>query len=60
MHDDLKSFKPKPIPKIAQKLQNFEKPQSLSKTPKVRSKMKSYQRKKSILRLKIEWGSDLE
>ena len=38
MHDDLKSFKPKPIPKIAQKLQNFEKPQSLSKIPKVRSK----------------------
>ena len=38
MHDDLKSPKQKPIPKIAQKLQNFEKPQSLSKIPKVRSK----------------------
>ena len=38
MHDDFKSFKQKPVPKIAQKLQNFEKPQSLSKIPKVRSK----------------------
>ena len=31
MHDDLKSFRQKPVPKIAQKLQNFEKPQILSK-----------------------------
>ena len=38
MHDDLKSFKQKPIPKISQPFQNFEKSQSLSKTPKVRSK----------------------
>ena len=38
MHDDLKSSKQKPIPKTAQKLQNFEKPQCLSKIPKVRSK----------------------
>ena len=38
MHDDLKSFKQKPNPKSSQKLQNFEKPQSLSKIPKVRSK----------------------
>ena len=36
MHDDLKSFKQKPDPKFSQKLQNFEKPQSLSKNPKVR------------------------
>ena len=34
MHDDLKSFKPKPIPKIAQKLQNFEKPPKFIKNPK--------------------------
>ena len=38
MHDDLKSFRQKPVLKIAQKLQNFEKPKSLSKIPKVRSK----------------------
>ena len=31
MHDDLKSFKQKPIPKFHKNLHNFEKPQSLSK-----------------------------
>ena len=31
MHDVLKSFKQKLVPKISQKLQNFEKPQCLSK-----------------------------
>ena len=46
MHDDLKSFKQKPVPKFSQKLQNLEKPQSLSKIPKIKSK---------IMKCKIKW-----
>ena len=70
MHDDLKSFKQKPIPKISQNSKNFEEPQSLSKISKVRleimkcmiriERVRSYQRKEVILRPSREWGSDLE
>ena len=34
MHDDLKLFKQKPIPKISQKLQNFENPKVYQKSQK--------------------------
>ena len=34
MHDDLKPFEQKPIPKIAQKLQTFEKTPTFIKNPK--------------------------
>ena len=38
MYDDLTSFEHKPMPKIYKKLNNFEKSQKFSKTPKFRSK----------------------
>ena len=34
MYEILNSFKQKPIPKLQQKLINFEKPQNFSKNPK--------------------------
>ena len=34
MHEILNTFKWKPIPKLQEKLINFEKPQNFSKTPK--------------------------
>ena len=38
MHDVLKSFKQKPVPKISQKLQNFWKtPKFIKKIPKFKS-----------------------
>ena len=38
MQDDLKLFEQKPIRKFHKKLNNFEKSQKSSKTPKVRTK----------------------
>ena len=40
MHDVLKSFKQKPVPKISQKLQKFWKtPKFIKKIPKFKSEM---------------------
>ena len=62
MHDVLKSFKQKPVPKISQKLQNFwktpkfiKKSQKLGQKHEMHEKMKerrSYQKKKDQSRLK--------
>ena len=65
MHDVLKSFKQKPVPKISQKLQNFlETPKFNKKSQKLGSKhemhekvkeRRSYQKKKDQSRPKNPW-----
>ena len=70
MHKLFRSFEQNPTQIFCKNLINFEKSQNLSKTPKSCVKrdemhdqmreIESYQRKKMILKPKIEWGRGLE
>ena len=60
MYEVLNSFKWKPIPKFQRKVNNFEKPQNFSKTPKPKfqnmkcmknERLEAYQKKKILKKL---------
>ena len=54
MHDDLKSFKQKFVPKFCKNLIKFEKPQKFSKTPNVRKKNVWWRDGKEIIPMKMQ------